>query len=124
MTTTAQDDERRAKDAVVSAAIAWYESSHKDDPGHELAMSVLRYNKQRALLAAAQPVAQEAIPAGYEKMRGGKPVAFWRDDALEAAAGIVEAYQADPQIAIDIRRMKSAIKEWWRGVSPATGSES
>jgi hypothetical protein len=45
---------------------------------------------------------------GYEKMRGGLPVTFWRDEALEQAARIADRYQADPWIARDIRAMKSA----------------
>lgn len=60
-------------------------------------------NAVRAALATKE--AGEA-PAGYEKMRGGKPVVYWRDDALESAALIVEAYFADKQIASDIRAMK------------------
>lgn len=49
---------------------------------------------------------QEA-PAGYERMRGGKPAAYWRDNALEAAAQIAEAYHSHPGVAADIRAMKS-----------------
>jgi hypothetical protein len=59
------------------------------------------------LATPPQPANLASAPAGYETMRGGKPVVFWRDDALEAAAGIVEAYGADAQIAVDIRAMKS-----------------
>jgi hypothetical protein len=47
------------------------------------------------------------VPAGYERMRGGKPVAYWRDNALEAAAQIAEAYHSHPGVASDIRAMKS-----------------
>ncbi|MEJ8837795.1 hypothetical protein [Ramlibacter sp. AN1133] len=47
------------------------------------------------------------IPAGWEKMRAGKSAVFWRDDALEAAAKIAEAYQANGGAAADIRALKS-----------------
>jgi hypothetical protein len=68
----------------------------------DMALSI----RERLRDLAGRLEAREALP-GYEKMRGGKPVAFWRDDALEAAAKIVERYQADQQIVVDIRRMKS-----------------
>lgn len=61
------------------------------------------------VIAYGEACARDAL-IGHEKMRGGKPVTFWRDDALEAAAGIVEAYQADSQIAKDIRAMKGQAK--------------
>ena len=47
------------------------------------------------------------VPAGYERMRGGKPASHWRDNALEAAAQIAEAYHSHPGVAADIRAMKS-----------------
>lgn len=35
-----------------------------------------------------------------------RDVTYWRDDAFENAAQIVERYGADPQIATDIRALK------------------
>lgn len=106
----------------------WRETVVTDNP--EKAQLAQEFGREVMPLYTADQMREFANEAtrqameGHEKMRGGKPVAFWRDDALEAAAGIAEAYQANPQIAIDIRAMKSRLKEWWRGPSPATGSES
>lgn len=60
-----------------------------------------------AAAIAAPGAGKEGTVPGYEKMRGGKPVAFWRNDALEQSARIVEQYGVDEQIAIDIRAMKT-----------------
>lgn len=68
--------------------------------------------------ARASKAGEATAPEGYEKMRGGLPASFWRDDALEQAAIIAERYSADPWIARDIRAMQS------RAAHPTTGDKN
>lgn len=104
--------ERTQFDYLLNALEAASQSDKPAEHGYgdkrKALYAYVRDLERQASLAQEAPA--PAMPTdGYEKMRGGKPVSFWRDDALEQAAQIAERYSADPWAARDIRAMKSAL---------------